>query len=357
MLGNKNKKIFMTENSYAMSNNDGSKTLITKEDLKKVTCLRREKSKLEKKVEEREEYLMRILKNELNEEKKIQKIKDKINKKEKKINKFLEKKYDTIKIIENERFQDKQNIYERQRLLEKMLSNFEQKICMTKKQQQEQTNNINNEKMEELKEQIKDYERKNNEYKKKISDLFDLKEKRENEEKKIKGKKFDLNNPDIGARKLLDMEEKFELERFRRENALMTNINKFQDKINNILEKKEEKEKKIKKSIQETEKKREEKRIIHSMHYEEVRNKIKNNQKKLENERNLKLQSLEKKDLKDFAIKQEKIKMQEERKKLNQLSYDNKEAMKAKLKEMLKEQNNFENIENVDNIINKILYN
>ena len=35
----------------------------------------------------------------------------------------------------------------------------------------------------------------------------------------------------------------------------------------------------------------------------------------IEEKRNLKLKSLEKKDLKDFAIKQEKIKMYEERKK------------------------------------------
>ena len=56
--------------------------------------------------------------------------------------------------------------------------------------------------------------------------------------------------------------------------------------------------------------------MLQSIHYEEVRNNVKKNQKKLEKERNLKLQTLEKKDLKDFAIKQEKIKMYEERKKI-----------------------------------------
>ena len=59
----------------------------------------------------------------------------------------------------------------------------------------------------------------------------------------------------------------------------MTQINKFQNKINNILVKKEEKEKKIKKAIRDAEKKREEKRMLQSIHYEEVRNNVKKNQK------------------------------------------------------------------------------
>ena len=360
IYNDKNKKIFMTEDSYMMNNNDGSKALITKEDLNKITCLQKEKSKLEKKVEEKEEYLKRFLKNELNREKKIQKVKNKINEKEKKINNFLKNKNDSIKLIENERYQDHQDVYERQKLYEKMLSNYDKKVYITKKQQQEQNKNnknINNEKMDELKEQIKDYERKNKEYKQKISEIFDLKEKQDNEEKKIKEKKFDANNPDLGIRKLADLEEKIEIERFRRENALMTHINKFQNKINNILEKKEEKEKKIKKAIEKAEKKREEKRMLQSIHYEEVRNNVKKNQKKLEKERNLKLQTLEKKDLKDFAIKQEKIKMYEERKKMNQQSYEEREAMRLKLKEILKDNKSIEDIEKDESIINKLLNN
>ena len=322
----------MTENSYIMNNSDGSKALITKEDLDKITCLQKEKSKLEKKTEKKEEYLMRFLKSELIKEKKIQKVKNKINEKEKKLNKFLKDKNYNIKLIENGRYQDNQDIYERQKIYEKMISNYDKKIYMTKKQQQEMNKSktiVNDEKMEKLKEQIKDFERKNNEYKQKISNLFDLKEKQEIEEKKIKEKKFDANNPDLGTRKLIELEEKCELERFRRENALMTQFNKFQNKINNILEKKEEKEKKIKKAIENVEKKREEKRMLQNIHYEEVRNNVKKNQNRLEKERNLKLQNLEKKDLKDFAIKQEKLKMYEERKKINQQSYEEREAMRA----------------------------
>ena len=360
IISEKNKKIIMTENSYMMSNKDGSKTLLTKDDLDKITCLQKEKSKLEKKTEEKEEYLMRFLKSEINRQKQLQKVKKRINEKEQKINKFLKEKNDNLKLIENGRFQDSQDIYERQKLYEKMLDNYEKKIYLTKKQFQGQNpSKLNNktstdDKMEDLKEQIRDFERKNNQYKQKISNLFDLKEKQGLEDNKIRDKKFDINNPDLGTRKLIDLEQKVELERFRRENALMTNMNKFQNKINNILEKKEEKEKKIQKTIKEEEKKREEKRMLQSMHFEEVRNNVKKNQKKLEKERNLKIQDIEKRDLRDFAIKQEKIKMYEERKKMNQQSYEERKAIREKIKELFKDK---KDIGNDEAIINKVLNN
>jgi hypothetical protein len=305
---------------------------------------------------------MRFLKSELMREQKIQKVRNRISQKEKKINDFLKNKNDGIKLIENERYQDHQDVYERQKLYEKMLNNYDKKIYITKKQQQEQNKSsktLNNEKMDELKEQIKDYEKKNKEFKQKISDIFDLKVKPDTEVRKINEKKFDPKYPDLGLRKLIDLEEKLEIERYRRENALMTHINQFQNKINNILEKKEEKEKKIKKAIEKAEQKREAKRMLQSIHYEEVRNNVKKNQKNLEDKRNLKLQDLEKKDLKLFAIKQEKIKMYEERKKINQQNYEEREAMKAKLKEIFKDKKTKDigDIENDDAIINKLLNN
>ena len=323
LFSEKDKKILITENSYVMNSNDGNKALITREDLDNITC------------------------------KKILKVKKKINDKEKRLKQFLKDKNENIKIIENERYQYKQDVYERQKLYEKMMANYEKKIIMTKKQQQELSKNkaLNKEKIDELKEQINEYEKKNEEIKQKISDMFDLKDK----EREIKEKKFDIERPDMGKRKLVNLEEKLELERFRRENALMTNLNNFENKINNILEKKEEKEKKIKKTIQAAEKKREEKRVLQSIHYEEARNKVRDQQKKMEEKRNLMLQDLEKKDLKTFAIKQEKIKMLEERRKINQQNYENRKAMKEKLKEILKEQQNMENDQNEENIFNKLI--
>ena len=75
----------------------------------------------------------------------------------------------------------------------------------------------------------------------------------------------------------------------------------------------------------------------------------------MEEKRNLMLHDLEKKDLKTFAIKQEKIKMLEERRKINQQNYENRKAMKEKLKEILKEQQYGENEQNEENIFNKLI--
>ena len=353
VINEKDRKIYMTENSYIMQDKNGNNAEITKNELDNITCLKNEKNEL------REEAMLKFLKSEILREKKIQLVKNKINKKEKKLSNFLKSRDEGIKLIENGRYQDKMDIYKRQQLYEKMLSNYDKKVYTTNKQQQEQmrSKTLSNDKILELNEKIKDYERKNKAYKRKIENIFDLKEKQELEENKVKEKKFDIHRPDLGVRKLADLEQKLELERFRRENALINNINKFQNRINNILERKEVKEQKILKKKESEEKKREEKLMLNNMKYEEVRNNVKKNQTKLEEQRNLKLKSLEKKDLKNFAIKQEKIKMYEERKKINQQNYENREILKQKLKEMLQENNDFNNLENDENIINKLLYN
>ena len=358
VVNDKDKKIYMTENSYIMKDKNGNNAELTKDDLNKITCLKNEKNLLDKKNEMKEDAMLKYLKSEIMREKKIQLVKKRIYLKEKKLSNFLKEKNEGIKLIENERYQDKMDIYKRQKLYEKMLSNYDRKIYTTKKQQQEQirSKTLNPEKIEELNEQIKDYERKNKEYKRKIENIFDLKEKQEIEDKKITEKKFDIHKPDLGIRKIADLEKKLELQRFRRENALINNINKFQDKINNILVKKEEKEKKILKTKESEEKKREEKLMLNNLKYEEVINNVKKNQIKLEQKRNLMLKSLEKKDLKDFAIKQEKIKIFEERKKINQINQENREILKNKLKNIINEKN-FQDIENDDNLLNKLLYN
>ena len=355
IITEKNKRILMTDDSYIMQNSFGNNSLITKNDLNKVTCLRKEKTKLEKQAEEKDEYLMRLLKSEIIREKKIRKVKEKINKKEKQLKKFLKDKNDGIKYIENERYQDNQYKYERKQLYDKILSNYEMKINIVKKSN-DKNSNINKDKLEELKEQIKDYEKKNKEYKQKINEMFDLKDNEDNKQL-MEIKKLGPSNSSLGQKKLIDLEEKFEMERFRRENALMNHMNQVQNKINGFLEKNEEKEKKIKKAIEKIEKKREEKRIIQSMHFDEIRENIKDKQKKYEKERKKKLENLEKKDLKNFAIRQEKIKMYEERKKMNQQIYEEREAMKAKLKEILKNKKNLDKIEENEDFLNGLLNN
>ena len=357
LIKSKDKKIYMTDSSYIMQDKNGNNAEITKNELDNITCLKNEKNIFDKKNELKEAQMLKFFKSEILREKKIQSVKDKINKKLKKLSNFLKSKDEGIKYIENERYQDKQDIYQRQQLYQKMLSNYDKKIYITNKQHQEQmrSKTLNSDKILELNEQIKDYERKNKAYKRKIETIFDLKEKQDIEEKKVKEKKFNIHKPDLGVRKLADIEQKIELERFRRENALFNNVNKLQNKINNIMEKKEKKEQKILKQKETEEKKREEKMILNNMKYEEVRNNVKKNQTKLEEKRNLKLKSLEKKDLKDFAIKQEKIKMYEERKKINQQNYENREMLKNKLKEMLKD-NNINTIESDENILKNLLY-
>ena len=357
LIKSKDKKIYMTDSSYIMQDKNGNNAEITKNELDNITCLKNEKNILDKKNELQEEAMLKFFKSEILREKKIQSVKNKINKRQKKISNFLRSSDEGIKYMENERYQDKMDIFQRQLLYQKMLSNYDKKIYTTNKQQQEQirSKTLNSDKILELNEKIKDYERKNKAYKRKIETIFDLKEKQEIEEKKVKEKKFNIHKPDLGVRKLADLEQKLELERFRRENALINNVNLFQNKINNILEKKEQKEQKIMKQIETEEKKREEKLILNNMKYENVRNNVKKNQTKLEEKRNLKLKSLEKKDLKDFAIKQEKLKMYEERKKINQQNYENREMLKNKLKEMLKD-NNINKIESDENILKNLLY-
>ena len=332
-----------------MKNTSGGKSLIKKEDLDKVTCLRHEKSILEKRLEENNEYLMRILKSELLRERKIKKVKDKINEKENSIKKFLKNKKDGIKFIENERYQDNLNVAERQKLYEQIALNYDKKINVSKSKNFE-----NQEKMEELKEQIKDYERKNKQYKKKIAEIFDLKD----VDKDIKNNENASNNsdPENGRWKYINMEEKYEMERLKRESALMSHINQMQKKINGYLEKNEEKEKKIKNAIKNIEKKREEKRLMQSMHFDDIREKIKVKQAKDEKDRKKKMENLEKKDLKDFAIKYEKIRMQEEKKKMNQINYEEREVMKLKLKEILNNQKYLDKVDE-EKIINKVINN
>ena len=312
-----------------------------------------------KKNEKKDKQLVNYLNNEIVREEKIQKVKDKLKEKEKKLNKFIKMKDKGIKKIENERYEDHQNIYERQKLYEKMLSNYDQKIYLSKQQQLEQYNTINlnkisterNKKMEELSKQIQDYEKKNNEYKKKINNLFDLNEKEEMD-KKIKERleKKDLNDSsqkmqtssNLMKKKLSNLEEKFEIEKYRRENALMQSMNKFQDKINTILEKNEKKEKKIQNAILKAEKEKEEKLMKRTNHFNEVREKHRNIEIKSATKREQLMENIEKKDLKHFAIRQEKLKMNEQRRKNNKINLEEISALKSKIKEILSKEENLD---------------
>ena len=272
-----------------------------------------------------------------------------------------------------DRYDDKQDIHERQIIYEKMLSNYDQKVYLSKQQQLEKNKNSNlnkisvetSKKMEELDKQIKDYERKNEEYKQKITNLFDLKEKEEMDKKikeRIENKEKNKKSPmkketsfHMIKQKLNDYEEKLEIQKYRRENALIMSMSKFQNKINDFLEKNEKKEERIKKTILEEEKKKEEKLMKKKDHFDEVRNNAKIEEKKKEEKRQKLMEDIEKKNLKTFAIKQEKQKMYEERQRLNKLNQEERNALKLKLQEVLNKENNIKDGEKNEEFIQKLI--
>ena len=365
-------KILVTEKSYVFNSSNGVKSEITKEDLSKYAYLKDEKKKLEKKVVTKDDHFMRYLKVQLDRAKKLKKVKAKLEEKDKRIENFMKAKKKGRKIMENERYQDHQGVYERQKIYEKMLENYDQKVFLSKKQQQEKNNysTLSNDKisleksknkMDELKGQIKEYERKNIEYQKKINDLFALKDKNEIN-KKIKerienkdNKKDELSNSFSMKKKLNDMEEKLEIEKFRRENALMENMKNFQDKINQYLEKNEKKEEKIKNAIIKAEKEREDRRMVRSNHFNEVRENIKKNELKKESERQKLLESIEKKNLKDFAVRQEKKIMDEKRKKMNNFGRYEREQLKKKVQEIIDGETNYEDGLKSEELLKRLL--
>ena len=368
-------KIFATEDSYVMNNSSGKKSELKKEDINKITCIKNAMEKLEKNSEGKNDHLMRYLKAEINRNKKLDLVREKLKKKDEKLKDFMKVKNKGMKNMENERYKDHQDIFERQKIYKKMESNYDQKVYITKKQQQElnksfDSNKISMEKtrskMNELKEQIKEYEKKNNEYRQQITNIFDLKDKEEmkkmlKEKKEKKDKRGDKDNPVnksssyLIRKKMNDLEEKFEIEKYRRENALMNNMNNFQDKINTYLEKNEEKEKKIKNTILEEEKKRSEKQKKMNKHLDKVRENIKNNEKLQENKRQKLIEDIEKKDLRDYAIKQEKLRMIEERRKINKQNKEQREALILKMQTLMKKEKNISEGEKNEELLNRLL--
>lgn len=349
----------MTDSTYVMKNYNGINTSVNKDDLNKVTCLNNEKLKLEKKMEENEQYLTNILKSEIIKENNIRKVQEKINKKEEKINEFLTDKKEGIKFLENERYLDIQDEYEKNKIYNKMMLNFGHKIHMTDRKNT--FNNFDNKKIdynsnknkkEELKDQIENYERKNENYKKRISQMFELDE---NNKNKISLPK-EYKKPDIRQKKLIEIEDKLEMEKIKRESVFLNRINIMQSRLNDYMEKKEKKDSRIKQSLEKREKMREEKRILQDIRMDDIKEKILKANKRNEQKRMKKLENIEQKSLKDYAIKQEKLKIYEERKRMNQKTSEEKDAMKIKLQKIIRRNNNIEKIQDDKNFINKILY-
>ena len=186
-----------------MRDSKGQKAEIKKEDLEGVTCLKDEKEKLLKKAEKKDGQLMRYLKAEIEREKKIKMFKKKQEETDKQLKKFNNIKNKKLKIIENDRYKDNQNIYERQKLIQKFFSQNEIEMnqannlydlnidsnYLSASYGNIKTNpNVNKKllkkdksesKIDSLKKQIKDYEKKNEEFRQKIVNMFELKDKTE----------------------------------------------------------------------------------------------------------------------------------------------------------------------------------
>ena len=90
-------------------------------------------------------------------------------------------------------------------------------------------------------------------------------------------------------------------------------------------------------------------------HFDEVRNNAKIEEKKKEEKRQKLMEDIEKKNLKTFAIKQEKQKMYEERQRLNKLNQEERNALKLKLQEVLNKENNIKDGEKNEEFIQKLI--
>lgn len=343
--------ILFTENNYIKKNCEGKNSSISKDELNNVTCLNKEKSILEKKMEENDFFLKNIIKSEIMKENHLRQIKQKLNKKEEKINEFIQDKREGIKFLENERYKDFRDKEEKKKLYDKMMKNIGLQINITDK-----SYHINNlakkEKDEELKEQINNYEKKNELYKKKITQIFD------NDKIKISlPKGYENKTSDERQRKLIEIEDKHEMDIIKRENVFLNRFNIMQNKINDYMEKKEKKNNRIKQSLEKRDKIREEKKELQDLRMDEIKEKLQNNKFKFEKKRLKKIESLEQKNLKDYAIKQERLKIYEERKKISLKSSEEKELLLLHLKKIIRRQNNNDKIKDDEKSINRILYN
>ena len=369
-----------------MRDSAGQKTEFKKEDLEGVTCLKEEKRKLIEKAEKKDGQLMRYLKAEIEREKKIKMFKKRQKENEKNLKKFTTLKNKQLKVIENDRYRDNQNIYERQKLIQKFFSQNELDLkanninslnlntnLSASVPNVKTTPNLNNQtitkrlpkeknesKIDTLKKQIKDYEKKNEEFKQKIVNMFELKEK--DEIKKIieKNKQPDNNSQkmkstDFIKKKLNKIEEQFEVEKYRREMALMKNMNNYQTKINKILLYREEKEEKIKNTKINNEKEREKKIDKRNIILDKTeQNKIETAKKNEEKRKKL-IEDIEKNELRNYAIKEEKKKLYEERKKMNKLNDEEREEMKIKIQNIIKNEKTYNENEKSEDIIKRMI--
>ena len=190
--------------------------------------------------------------------------------------------------------------------------------------------------------------------------MFELKDKEEIK-KLVKKKNYQddnskkLKSTELMKQKMNKLEEKFEIEKYRRETALMKSMDLYQNKINKILLYQEGKEEKIKKALLENEKKREEKIDKRNEIIDKTKKNKIINEKNNEIKRKKLIEDIEKSELKNYAIKEEKRKLYEERMKMNKLNDEEREEMRMKIQNIINNEKTYDENEKSEDIIKKMI--
>ena len=158
------------------------------------------------------------------------------------------------------------------------------------------------------------------------------------------------------GKKIHNLKEKLEIEKYRRENALIENMKNYQNKINTILKNNDKKEKMFQKALLDAEKEREKERMVKNDFLKLVKQNMELNEIKKENKRQELLNKIEINNLKDFAIKQEKFKMFDENRKMSKINDEERKALKLKIQDIINAENNIAEGEKTDELF-KIMLN
>ena len=116
-------------------------------------------------------------------------------------------------------------------------------------------------------------------------------------------------------------------------------MNKYQDKLYEYMEKSEEKEKRIKNALIKNENENKIKQMQRALKLQRIQNNKLNNEIKNETRKQELINEIEQKNLKDFAIKQEKLKIIEEKRKINKMNEEERKALKTRINEILNNEN------------------
>jgi len=271
--------------------------------------------------------------------------------------------------------QDHNDVYQRKILYNELLNSYEHKVFLQKIEKEREKNyeEIKKEeyldpkekekkekkalmKLNELRNQIQEHEKKEKENRQRLTNLFQFEDKIKEIEQKKNNTKTDeqLNTYEMAQKKVEDLEEKFILQKYRREMALIKNMDRFQRKINVLTTKNEQKEEKIKLALIKAKEDREKILKKNNIFLDSTEKNLKHKQL-IDNEKRKKLlENIEKKNLRSFVIINEKNNMVEEQKKKNKMRKEKSEYLKLRLNEIVKADNKIEGNKKIS-MINNLL--